>query len=116
MPLNRAQSITMELFGSNDLDPMLSGKVEVAFSIDLPTQSDLKGETVGNQSFFHCVLHRCAMRVRAPEVSAPGIPVRIELHKGYWPKLLMDRPKNRQQNRMIPAYANRLRSALQDSR
>ena len=44
--------------------------------------------------------------MRAAEVSAPGIAVRVELHEGDRSKVLVDGAQNRQENRVIATHAH----------
>src|SRR6476646_9055708 len=94
----------MKLLCGDDLEAVLASEIKVILRVHLSAQSNLENVLGNKQAFFDGTPHRSAMRVRAAEVSAPGIVVRVELNEADAPKAFVNGTQNGEQNGVIAAY------------
>ena len=92
---------------------MLACELKIIFGVNLAAQADLQRTAGFEQAFFHCILHGCAVRVRAAEVASPGVAVSIKLNKRHWAEVAMNSSQDGQENGMISAHANGARVSAQ---
>ncbi len=90
--------------------PCLWAKSKSPLGINLAAQSDLQCVAFFDQSFLDGILHRRAVRMRTAEVSAPGVPVGIELNKCNRTEVPVNGAQYGQENGMIAADADRSRA------
>ncbi len=95
----------MKVFGRHHLKAVLLAEIEVFARIDLPAKSHLHRALREQEAFFDGAADWCAVRVRAAEVSAPGVVVRVELDERDWAEAFVNGAEDGKKDGMISADA-----------
>jgi hypothetical protein len=95
----------MKVLGRHHLKAVLLAEIEVFARIDLTAKSYLHGTFWEKEAFFDGAADWCAVRVRAAEVSAPGVVVRVELDERDGAETFVDGAEDGEKDGMVSADA-----------